>query len=364
MASHTPQFPDISAIIIARNEEGNIGEAVSAVLRGLEHARAAGILRSYEILLVDSASTDRTVEVASQYPIGIIRLRRGWPLSASAGRAAGARLSAGRFLLFVDGDYFLSETWLPIALPLLDRSAVAAVCGTHLEEITGTTILRRRWAEQQGTPKETIDEVDSAPLGVFRREAYEAVGGFHPYLRGGEDRDLGLRLQDAGWRILETAEPMGVHRFAPWNSSTIYFDYYRSVAVWSLGDGQVCRARWRARAMRRKLIRRYANGRFLINDFLFLSFTAILLLNIAGVLASGITGWFAIAADFLTLGLLEVLRRRRHWTWREALFELQGALYGPFRQVAFMAGFFVRTPPARSYPSDVETLRPPTLFGA
>src|SRR2546425_11155418 len=106
MASHARQVPEISAIIIARNEEGNIGEAVSAVLRGLEHARAAGVLRSYEILLVDSGSTDRTVEGASQYPIGIIPLRRGWPLSGSAGRAAGVRMSVGRFLLIVYCDYF------------------------------------------------------------------------------------------------------------------------------------------------------------------------------------------------------------------------------------------------------------------
>lgn len=358
MATHPSVSPpiDVSAIVIARNEEENIADVLQALLDALSHARDAGALASYEIILADSASTDRTVELASRYPVRIVRLRSHWPLSAAAGRATGARFASGKHLLFVDGDYLLDEHWLPHAMHGIERPRVGEVGGVDLEEISGVTVLARRWAKAQAELPKEDQEVDTVAVGLVRREAYDAVGGFHPYLRGGEDRDFCFRLRAAGWRILRTKEVMGIHRWSRSHGAPMtYVEYYRSVAVWSLGDGQACRARWRVRDLRRQFLRRYATARFVIHDLQLVLGIALLLLNLAA-LAGLRFALVAIVVDIIVLAGLRTWGARRHLSGRETLYELQGLLYGPLRQFLFAIGLLRRLPPADAYPKDAEVL--------
>jgi glycosyltransferase involved in cell wall biosynthesis len=74
---------EISVVIISRNEAKNITRAIESVLKAVEHWPQT------EILLVDSASTDETVEIAKHYPINIVRLKPSWFLSPPAGRLIG-----------------------------------------------------------------------------------------------------------------------------------------------------------------------------------------------------------------------------------------------------------------------------------
>ncbi len=352
MSSATP--PTVSAILVARNEEGNIVAAIESVLEALRCAHQAGGVGAYEVTLVDSASTDRTVEIALRYPITVVRLRPGWPLSAAAGRATGARLAAGELLLFVDGDYVLNADWLLAALRVLNEERVGAVCGIDLERPTGTTVLARRWQQMIRELAPVTAEVDSIATGLVRRDAYASVGGIHPFLRGAEDRDLGQRLVLAGWRIVQTKEPMGLHNFASGQRPATYVDYYRSVTFWSLGAGQACRARWQSQEIRRGFLRRYVNARFFIQDLELLAWIVLVLANLLGALQGG---WFlavALLADVASLGSLELWRSRHSWTWREVLYERQGAVYGPLRQVLFTVGLLRRSPPPEAYPTDVE----------
>jgi len=351
---------DVSAIIITRNEEANIADVTDSLLNALSHAQKMGALKTYEVIMVDSASTDRTVEIASRFPIGIVRLRGDWPLSASAGRATGARFATGRHLLFVDGDYLVDAQWLPLALKLIEQPRVGQVGGVDLEEIRGDTVLTRRWTQAQATTPPATVEVDTLAVGLVRRDAYAAIGGFHPFLRGAEDRDFCYRLQAAGWRILRTKEPMGVHRWYSAGVAMTYVEYYRSVATWSVGEGQACRARWSDDAIRRRFLRQYGTARYLIQDLQFLAFLGVLLTNALGAIVDGIALLVVVAADAAVLLAIDAWRRGPGWTWRETLFELQGAIYGPFRQVLFALGMLARSPPPERYPTDVEFVKPVT----
>ena len=75
---------EITVVIPAKNEEENIARCIESVFIALE-----GIENS-EIILVDSCSSDRTVEIAKEYPIRILRLQKHWPKSPAAGRFLGA----------------------------------------------------------------------------------------------------------------------------------------------------------------------------------------------------------------------------------------------------------------------------------
>src|SRR2546430_2097659 len=121
---------DLAVVVITRNEEARIGECLASSLRAVREAKEAGLIRSAEIVLVDSASRDRTIEVARRFPITILGLDERWPLSAAAGRFVGLRNTDSELVLFVDGDYVLSERWLPLAIRTIrSERQIGAVCG-------------------------------------------------------------------------------------------------------------------------------------------------------------------------------------------------------------------------------------------
>lgn len=107
----------LSFVIPARNEEALIGEAVEAILASV--ARASGIARTdlrlrdtaFEVIVADDGSEDRTADVVSVYARDAgVRLVPCVGGSCAAARNAGAAVSAGRVLCFVDADTVVPET--------------------------------------------------------------------------------------------------------------------------------------------------------------------------------------------------------------------------------------------------------------
>jgi glycosyltransferase involved in cell wall biosynthesis len=89
---------ELSVVLISKNQEWNIARLVESVLKETDR------LPAREIVLVDSASTDRTIEIAAQYPISVLRLCPKQRLTAAAGRYVGTKQTRGGLVLFLDGD--------------------------------------------------------------------------------------------------------------------------------------------------------------------------------------------------------------------------------------------------------------------
>lgn len=120
----------LSVVIIAKNEEHNIQRSIESVLE------ATAPLGETEIILVDSVSTDRTVEIAKNYPIKIIQLDPKFFISPSAGRFIGLKYTSGEFVYFLDGDMHLDKNWFKIALPLIEQNPKVAGIAGKCHEIT------------------------------------------------------------------------------------------------------------------------------------------------------------------------------------------------------------------------------------
>src|SRR5215467_15060459 len=79
-------LPTRSVVIIARNEEAYIAQCIEAVLA------ATASLQACDVVLVDSHSNDRTVAIASTYPIRILRLSGAPRCCPAMGRYVGTRM--------------------------------------------------------------------------------------------------------------------------------------------------------------------------------------------------------------------------------------------------------------------------------
>lgn len=197
---------NLSIIIKALNEEANIAAAVESALASLEGVDG-------EVILADSGSTDRTVEIARAYPIRIVQLANRGERTCGAGPQLGYQDSRGDLICLIDGDMVLDPGFLEAASRFLrDNPAYAGVSGqvrdVNLESLEYVRRNRRH------APELAFGETDRLNGGgLYRREAIESVGYFtdrnlHSY----EELDLGARLTSAGWRLNRLSIPFVDHR--------------------------------------------------------------------------------------------------------------------------------------------------------
>jgi glycosyltransferase involved in cell wall biosynthesis len=190
----------LSIVIITRNEESNISQCIESAMMD-----SKGI--STEIVLVDSESTDRTVEIARRYPVKIINASLNKYKSPSAGRYIGTRESNGEFILFLDADVRLINGWIRTALSYLNEHDLAGVRGRLFNVYPGEKINRshgEKWKVGYGKPL-------GGQASIYRRSALEESGTFHPFLRGEEERELFYRLDAKGWKVRVVDVPMAYH---------------------------------------------------------------------------------------------------------------------------------------------------------
>jgi len=197
-------LPSVSVVAPAFNEERMI-DRVLASLVALDYPR-------YEIVVVDDGSTDATHARASAWarragavPIRVLSQR-------NAGKASalnlGIRAAAGELVLCIDTDSALEPSALRAAVRHFADPAVGAVAGNvkvvnrrnlvtwlqALEYVEGLNILRRAQAFFR------LVNVVPGPLGLFRRDAVLAAGGY-PTDTYAEDCDLTLLLLARGWKV-------------------------------------------------------------------------------------------------------------------------------------------------------------------
>ena len=115
---------DLSVVLIARDEEKHIGDCIRSVLEA-----ASGL--DAELLLVDSASRDRTVDIARGLGVRVLSIPPDVEPSAALGRSIGARNCSGRYIQFLDADMTVDSHWLRAALDYMATAekATAAVAG-------------------------------------------------------------------------------------------------------------------------------------------------------------------------------------------------------------------------------------------
>jgi len=85
---------ELSIILISHNQSWNIPRLIESVLH------ETTFVQEREILLVDSASSDGTAELAATFPIRVLRLPASQRLTAAAGRYVGCKHTSGKLVLF------------------------------------------------------------------------------------------------------------------------------------------------------------------------------------------------------------------------------------------------------------------------
>ncbi len=211
-----PPRPAVSVVVPVLDAMAYLPRTVPALL-------AEARVRGAEVLFVDNGSTDGSYEyLQSLKDVRVLR-RSGGTIGALRNHAA--RHARGAWLAFVDADCIVSPGYLRTALEVLARTGAAAI-GCETIPPAPAHWIEAAWHALHFVGRERyVRTLFSAGL-VVSRAAFEQVGGFRETLVTGEDAELGLRLDAAGYLLYESPSVAVVHLGNP---RTLGAFYRRSV---------------------------------------------------------------------------------------------------------------------------------------
>ena len=204
----------LGIVVIGRNEGHGVRAALTSAMRDSALA-----------VYVDSGSTDNSATNAAEMGINVVVLDGTQMHTAARGRNAGFDWLQGQapkleYVQFLDGDCELLPGWTEYALGYLrDHPDVGVVAGRLRERERGRNIYHRLADMEWNVPPGA-----SQPIGgimMVRASAWMEVGGMNGAIVAGEELDLCLRLNAAGWRVMRQARDMALHdigmdRFLQW----------------------------------------------------------------------------------------------------------------------------------------------------
>ena len=228
------QFPAtdclVSIIIKALNEEKRIAAAIESALCAVTQVGG-------EVILADSHSTDKTIDVALAYPIRVVKLANAQDRCCGVGPQLGYQHSRGEFIYLLDGDMQMLEGFLEVALDfMLAHPDIAGVGGQLVELNTESLEYIARSAQTRAHVKPgAVDRLDGG--GLYRRSAIESAGYFSDRnLHSYEEFDLAVRLRSRGWKLwrlpLDVVHHMG-HDAPPYR---LLMRRWKTRYLWGLGE--------------------------------------------------------------------------------------------------------------------------------
>ena len=226
--------PRVSVVIKALNEERRIVAAIESALAAVQPLGG-------EVILADSASTDRTVALAAAYPVRIVQLANPGERCCGVGPQLGYQHSRGEFIYILDGDMKLHPGFLEQALDFMAANPdVAGVGGQVLEQNRDSLEYLGR-IERAAHAMPVGESVRLDMGGLYRRAAIEQVGYFsNRNLHSYEEFDLAMRLRARGWRLWRLGVPAVDHHGHDVPAYELLMRRWRSAYI--CGVGEVVRA--------------------------------------------------------------------------------------------------------------------------
>lgn len=215
----------LSVIVVSYNVKGYLSLCLDSVLAAIDRLSPG----SAEVLVFDNASSDGSADWVSQHYPSVHLIRSDENLGFSAGNNAAIRQSKGEWVLLLNPDTIVPEDTFvkvlahaevhpevgAIGVPMYDGSGAwlpeskrglptpwASFCrlsGLWRLAPSSPSLNRYYWGHT-GEKETAAVEVLSGAFMWMRREALDQAGLLdEDFFMYGEDIDLSIRIQDAGW---------------------------------------------------------------------------------------------------------------------------------------------------------------------
>ncbi len=195
----------ISFIVIGRNEGWKLTKCLQSVYGIVEYNK----LLHYEVIYIDSKSEDDSIDRAKKFNgIRIIKLTDS--INAAIARNAGANLSSGDFLFFIDGDMEINSDFLPLVYDETNGLKYDFVSGQmkYIYYDTDNKYIGEELYFKRCMKKDAIYHTVGG-LFLIKRKYWELVGGMNNKYKKSQDYDLAFRLAKRKIHLLRKKEIIG-----------------------------------------------------------------------------------------------------------------------------------------------------------
>ena len=214
---------ETSIVIRTFNEEKHIGN----LLKGIQSQE----YKDFEIVIVDSGSNDRTLEIAKEFPVKILKINsRDFTFGYSLN--VGCEASAGKYLVFVSAHVIpTDEHWLGNLIKPFENEKVAMVYGRQFgystSKFSEKMDFKRLFGHSPVNSKVPLNYANNANSAV-RKDLWEKRK-FDEYLFGLEDIDWARTVANEGY-IVHYEPSAGIYHIHEERWSQV-FNRYRREAI-------------------------------------------------------------------------------------------------------------------------------------
>ncbi|CAN7289680.1 glycosyltransferase family 2 protein [Rhizobium sp. LjRoot254] len=199
----------ISVVIPVRNRPTVVHRALDSVMRQT--------VLPFEIVVVDDASTDNTVEgllLRQNDPVKVHVIQKTSRQGASIARNAGINQTSGDLVAFLDSDDEWKPNKLMHQLALLEAypHTVGCFCGIEYRSPAGTILSPPVSGLVSISSLQRGNVLGSSSTALVDRATLKKIGGFDGSLRSCQDWDVWLKLAKHG-NLVTTAEHDLIYNF-------------------------------------------------------------------------------------------------------------------------------------------------------
>ena len=224
---------DLSIVIVNWNVRDLLRRCLHSILADLQTCR-------FEIIVVDNASTDGSVEMVHQEFPQVRLIASEVNLGYTGGNNRGIAASQGRYILLLNPDTEVVGDALPTMVAYMDAHPDVGALGPQLLNPDGSvqssrrrfptlgtalvesTVIQQWWPDNrilrryyvQDRPDDAISEVDwvTGACILLRRQAVEQVGPLDDaFFMYSEELDWCRRARDAGWKVVYLPTARVIH---------------------------------------------------------------------------------------------------------------------------------------------------------
>lgn len=186
-----------SIIIPSYNQQEYLSDAIESALKQPKS----------EVIVVDDGSTDSSLQIASGYPVKVIKqVNKG----LASARNTGIMNARGEYIIPLDADDLMLDNYVDVVYKKLKEKYADVVAGSFKEFGISNAVVRL-------TPDPKLDDFRTGNrLGysaAIKRDALLKVGGYSPKMVwGAEDLHLWINLLSRGMKIVTVPDVIWLYR--------------------------------------------------------------------------------------------------------------------------------------------------------
>ena len=200
----------ISFIVIGKNEGWKLTKCFQSIFEFI----VSNKIESYEVIYVDSKSSDDSIESAKAFSEIKIFLITG-ECNPAIARNIGAKESQGDILYFIDGDMEILCDFYNCVFDENNNLKYGFVSGCVINFNYDNNWNFLYKSKLRCITKERF-EVISLGIFIIKKELWKLVDGMKTKFKRNQDLDLGIRLSKAGFPLLRKKEMIANHHTIPY----------------------------------------------------------------------------------------------------------------------------------------------------